>query len=148
MTNKQILYKPFQGVNKPQFSCVFLLLGSLTGTLTRRLSKRQPLHLLLQLRNTILPKPRHFANITQRDLIQRVIPHLPLPRNRAGRHRKPHIPWPVHQFQDRARRLIIFLGFNAENARVSTGAIGVALAEGAEELGDEFVGGLIITNFH
>lgn len=95
----------------------------------------QPLHQLLQRPLPPHPKPRHLPHIPRRNL-----PHppfaRPLPRQRLCRHRKPHIPRPVHQLEDRAGRTIRLQRLDAQHAGVAAGAGGVAVAQRGEELGE------------
>lgn len=96
----------------------------------------------LQLLDAILPVLRHLAHVQGSQLVEGRDALRSLMCYRLRRHPKPHVLGPVDEFQNRTGGLVVLLGLDAEDSRVSTWAVGVALPERSEELGDELVRGL------
>lgn len=121
---------------------LLLLLPSRCARLLLLFPQFEFLDLPLELLDPVLPELRHLLHVQGRDLVERLEPLRPLPRDRLRCQREPHVLRAIDQLEDRAGGLVILLGLDAEHARVAAGAVGVALAEGTKEFWKDFVGGL------
>lgn len=102
----------------------------------------QFLNLPLQLVHAVFPEPRHLAHVQGRQFVESVKALGALSGDGARRHGEADILGAVDQLQDGAGGLVVFLGLDAEYPGVAAGALGVAFPEGAEELGEQVMGGL------
>lgn len=101
-----------------------------------------PLNLLFQCTSPVLAEPRHLSHVDGSELVD-ILAICPALGQRFGGHGEAHVAWAVDEFEDGRGCLVRFSRLDAQYAGVAAGAVEVAFTEGAEEFGEEGVGGLV-----